>query len=183
VPLVEGRLLGSGVHGGVFETESNGIRLAWKRKCFRRTIGQKERRGIEIIKRLSHPHVIRLVGTYAHGRILGLLLWPVAICDLATLLEDADWLRKRTTDARGEGSAAWASDYDMYHDHDREPAFLSLGLANDDDRKTMDNTIQYLEKNDRVHIQRSLLSTSLWHKTQGLETVEHRAICRQPLND
>ena len=37
------------------------------------------------------------MGTYTHGPFLGLLLWPVATCDLATLLEDVDWLVMRTS--------------------------------------------------------------------------------------
>ena len=148
VPLVEGRFLGHGVHGGVYETEiaSNGIRLAWKRKYVRRKIRQSERREIEIIKRLSHPHIIRLIGTYTRGPVLGLLLWPVATCDLATLLEDADWLRKRTTDRNWEASDALVSVYSEGHDHDREPAFVSLRLVGGDSQQTLNNTITYLEK-------------------------------------
>ncbi|CAN9189619.1 kinase-like protein [Alternaria alternata] len=148
VPLVEGRFLGHGVHGEVYETEiaSNGIRLAWKRKYVRRKIRQSERREIEIIKRLSHPHIIRLIGTYTRGPVLGLLLWPVATCDLATLLEDADWLRKRTTDRNWEASDALVSVYSEGHDHDREPAFVSLCLVGGDSQQTLNNTITYLEK-------------------------------------
>lgn len=148
VPLVEGRFLGHGVHGGVYETEiaSNGIRLAWKRKYVRRKIRQSERREIEIIKRLSHPHIIRLIGTYTRGPVLGLLLWPVATCDLATLLEDADWLRKCTADGYREDSDTLVSFYSECHDYDREPAFLSLGLTGNGGRQIMDNTIKYLEK-------------------------------------
>ncbi|CAN9137738.1 unnamed protein product [Alternaria alternata] len=148
VPLVEGRFLGHGVHGGVYETEiaSNGIRLAWKRKYVRRKIRQSERREIEIVKRLSHPHITRLIGTYTRGPVLGLLLWPVATCDLATLLEDADWLRKRTTDRNWEASDALVSVYSEGHDHDREPAFVSLRLVGGDSQQTLNNTITYLEK-------------------------------------
>ncbi|KAH8723549.1 kinase-like domain-containing protein [Phaeosphaeriaceae sp. PMI808] len=82
------------MHGGVYETTCTGIALAWKRKYCSRRVGYRERQEIEIIKRLQHQHVIRLVGTYTHGPFLGLLLWPVATCDLANLLEDVDWLQK-----------------------------------------------------------------------------------------
>ncbi|KAI4906485.1 hypothetical protein J4E90_010559 [Alternaria incomplexa] len=148
VPLVEGRFLGHGVHGGVYETEigSNGIRLAWKRKYARRKIGQSERREIEIIKRLSHAHIIRLIGTYTRGLVLGLLLWPVATCDLATLLVDADWLQKRTTDGDWEDSDALVSVYSEDYDHDREPAFVSLSLTGNDGQQTLKSTIAYLWK-------------------------------------
>ncbi|KAH7089448.1 kinase-like domain-containing protein [Paraphoma chrysanthemicola] len=94
LPLTQGRFLGYGMHGGVYETTCNGVALAWKRKYCSRRVGHRERREIEIIKRLQHQHIIRLVGTYTHGPFLGLLLWPVATCDLASLLEDVDWLQK-----------------------------------------------------------------------------------------
>lgn len=94
LPLTQGRFLGYGMHGGVYETTCNGIALAWKRKYCSRRMGHRERKEIEIIKRIQHPHVIRLVGTYTHGPFLGLLLWPVATCDLANLLEDVDWLQR-----------------------------------------------------------------------------------------
>lgn len=94
LPLTQGRFLGYGMHGGVYETICNGIALAWKRKYCSRRMGHRERKEIEIIKRIQHPHVIRLVGTYTHGPFLGLLLWPVAACDLANLLEDVDWLQR-----------------------------------------------------------------------------------------
>jgi len=95
LPLTEGEFLGHGMNGGVYETTCNGIRLAWKRKYCRRKIGEREMREIEIIKKLSHRHIIRLVGTYTQGPFLGLLLWPIATCDLATLLEDVEWLQRR----------------------------------------------------------------------------------------
>jgi serine/threonine protein kinase len=94
LPLTQGKFLGHGMHGGVYETSCNGVKLAWKRKYCRRKIGERERREIEVIKKLSHRHIIRLMGTYTHGPFLGLLLWPVATCDLASLLEDVDWLQK-----------------------------------------------------------------------------------------
>lgn len=94
LPLLQGRFLGYGIHGGVYETTCNGVQLAWKRKFCRYRIGDRERREIEIIKRLDHRHIIKLVGTYTHGPFLGLLLWPVATCDLATLIEDLDWFRR-----------------------------------------------------------------------------------------
>jgi serine/threonine protein kinase len=94
LPLTQGRFLGYGMHGGVYETTCNGVALAWKRKYCSRRVGHRERREIEIIKRLQHSHIIRLVGTYTHGPFLGLLLWPVARCDLANLLDDVDWLQR-----------------------------------------------------------------------------------------
>jgi serine/threonine protein kinase len=64
--------------------------VAWKRKYCRTKITAQAQREIGIIKRLNHRHIIKLVGTYTHGPFLGLLLWPVMICDLATFLTDVD---------------------------------------------------------------------------------------------
>lgn len=88
IPLVQGRFLGHGVNGGVWETHCKGVALAWKRKYCRRKIGDAERKEITILKKLSHNHIVKLVGTYTYRQFLGLLLWPVAVCDMATFFED-----------------------------------------------------------------------------------------------
>lgn len=90
LPLNPVRWLGRGTNGDVHETLCNGVALAWKTIYCRHGIGLKERKEIEVLKRLSHEHVIKLVGTYTHRRFLGLLLWPVATCDLADLLEELE---------------------------------------------------------------------------------------------
>lgn len=95
LPLTQGEFLGHGMHGGVYETSCNGVKLAWKRKYCRRKIGERERREIEVIKKLSHRHIIRLMGTYTHSPFLGLLLWPVATCDLASLLKTSIGCRSK----------------------------------------------------------------------------------------
>jgi hypothetical protein len=90
VPLVQGRFLGHGSMGGVFETTVQGYTFAWKRRFCRHRIGEAERKELEILKKVSHRHIIRLAGSYTHRQFLGVLLYPVAICDLATFLEDWD---------------------------------------------------------------------------------------------
>ena len=88
VPLKEGAYLGHGSTGSVYKTTVKGHALAWKRIHCRRHIGAAEKKEIEILKKLSHPHIVWLVGTYTHREILGLLLHPVAVCDLHTFFED-----------------------------------------------------------------------------------------------
>lgn len=89
VPLEELRFLGHGVNGGVWETRCpNGMLVAWKKKYCRKNIGPGEKKEIDLLKKLRHRHVIELVGTYTHRQFLGILLAPVATCDLATLLDD-----------------------------------------------------------------------------------------------
>jgi serine/threonine protein kinase len=90
VPLKEVRFLGHGSMGGVYETNIRGHAFAWKRRFCRRRIGDAERKEIEILKKVSHRHIVRFVGSYTHRQFLGLLLYPVALCDLATFLEDSE---------------------------------------------------------------------------------------------
>ena len=56
----------------------------------RKKIGKAEKNEIDILKKLSHVHIIKLVGTYTHHRTLGILLHPVAVCDLHTFFEDIE---------------------------------------------------------------------------------------------
>jgi serine/threonine protein kinase len=77
--------------GDVHEAVVQGHKLALKRMVIKRKLGGKEKREIEILKRLSsHEHIIQLVGTYTHRQFLGLLLYPVAVCDLHTFFEDVE---------------------------------------------------------------------------------------------
>lgn len=99
LPLSQGRFLGHGVNGGVFETTVCGQKVAWKRQFCRRRIAEQELREIAILKKIDSRHIIKLVGTYTHGPFLGLLLSPVAVCDLGTFLEDVDSLLHRSEDA------------------------------------------------------------------------------------
>ncbi|KAJ5606268.1 serine/threonine protein kinase [Penicillium lagena] len=92
LPLSQGRFLGHGMNGGVFETVVCGQTVAWKRRYCRRQIGVQDLREMDILRKLDGRHIIKLVGTYTHGPFLGLLLWPVAVCDLGTFLEDVDKL-------------------------------------------------------------------------------------------
>lgn len=76
--------------GDVHETSIKGHQLAWKRMVFRRKVGEAEMKEIKILKKLRHAHMIQLVGTYTHRQFLGLLLFPVAVCDLHTYFDDVE---------------------------------------------------------------------------------------------
>ncbi|PVH94620.1 kinase-like protein [Periconia macrospinosa] len=142
-PLQQGRFLGYGVHGGVYETSYKGIALAWKRKFCRHRIYRKERQEIEIIKRLDHRHVIKLVGTYTHGPFLGLLLWPVATCDLASLMEDVDWLQK---EVNGELVKSPSVVDSTEQQNERDARLEALGISLLSYSTATEMAIAYLEK-------------------------------------
>jgi serine/threonine protein kinase len=91
LPLSEGSLLGYGIRGAVYSTKCKGGEVvAWKRVYCKHGITKSERKEIDVLKRLSHRHIIKLVGSYTQGPWLGLLLWPVAVMDLATFLNGVD---------------------------------------------------------------------------------------------
>jgi len=93
LPFQEGDILGHGVNGPVTQTVIKGVRVALKRIYCRQGVRQKHLQEIEIIRKLKHPHIIQLAGSYTRGRYLGILLYPVATCDLTTFLEDVDFLQ------------------------------------------------------------------------------------------
>jgi serine/threonine protein kinase len=77
--------------GDVHEVTIQGWKLAHKKMVIRRKLGGQEKKEIEILKRLpSHHHIIQLIGTYTYRQILGILLYPVAVCDLHTFFEDVE---------------------------------------------------------------------------------------------
>jgi serine/threonine protein kinase len=76
--------------GDVHETTIQGWEVAHKRVAFRRKIGKKEMSEIEIMKKISHIHMLQVVGTYTQKNCFGLLLYPVAVCDLHTFFEDVE---------------------------------------------------------------------------------------------
>lgn len=96
----KGRFLGRGALGDVCETIVQEKRIAHKKMVFKRKIGSADRKEIEILKKLSsHSHMIQLVGTYTHRQFLGLLLYPVAVCDLHTFFDDVEaWTEARVAD-------------------------------------------------------------------------------------
>jgi serine/threonine protein kinase len=53
-------------------------------------VREKEKKEMLILTKLAHVHITQLVGTYTHKKILGVLMYPVAVCDLHTFFEDVE---------------------------------------------------------------------------------------------
>lgn len=89
--------------GEVHETTVQGWKLAHKRIEIKRKLGAGEMKEIEILKKLSsHSHMVQLVGTYTHRRFLGILLHPVAVCDLHKFFDDVEaWSATGIGDPKG----------------------------------------------------------------------------------
>ncbi|KAF3032500.1 hypothetical protein E8E12_003714 [Didymella heteroderae] len=92
VPLQPGDRLGHGSDAIVYETTIHQTRVAWKQISRRRRPKSNAniRQEIEILKKLSHQHLVRLIGSYTHKGSVGLLLYPVAVCDLESFFDDAE---------------------------------------------------------------------------------------------
>ncbi|KAH6640385.1 kinase-like domain-containing protein [Chaetomium tenue] len=96
--------LGSGSFGVVqkvqFHCNNRSICLARKqvRPPYRRYPMCLLREEANVMERLDHDHIVKLVGTYCIQTNLYLLLWPVAVCNLDILLNDIDSLRTNDGD-------------------------------------------------------------------------------------
>jgi serine/threonine protein kinase len=95
VPLEPGETLGQGSNGFVVKTTCKGVVLAWKSKVYAPRDEPSILKEKDILMRLDHIHTVKMVGTYKHqhplGRVeVGLLTWPVAVCDLSAFLKDVD---------------------------------------------------------------------------------------------
>ncbi|KAK3349858.1 kinase-like domain-containing protein [Lasiosphaeria hispida] len=98
------KILGSGTYGVVekvnFSHNNRAICLARKHIKYRRgyTI-QFLREEANVMEKLEHEHIVKLVGTYCvRPHELYILLWPVAVCNLDSLFNDLDLLESGNGD-------------------------------------------------------------------------------------
>jgi serine/threonine protein kinase len=102
---------------------------------------QEVNRELDVLKKLSHKHVVTLLGSYTQNKVLGLLLYPVAVCDLGVFLDELD-----------ENQSTHSADFEKLMDR--------LGFAGDENRAKdrlnkvygcLANAVQYLHENDIRH--------------------------------
>jgi serine/threonine protein kinase len=104
IPLEEGRALGRGASADVHEVTCQGETLARKQiYCSRRLKIEDVKRELEILKKIKHRHVVTLVGSYTQRNVLGLLLFPAAVCDLGMFLDELDDEQRLSGETIGEG--------------------------------------------------------------------------------
>jgi serine/threonine protein kinase len=91
IPLKEGTSLGRGASADVHEVFCRDVRIARKQIYYGRRMKIEEVKSeLDILKKLSHRHVVTLVGSYTQNKILGILLYPAAVCDLGVFLDELD---------------------------------------------------------------------------------------------
>jgi len=95
IPEHTGHYLGRGVTSEVHEVVYHETTFALKRRrVLRRNTYRdlkefkKEQANMEKVK--HHQHVAKIVGTFVHPRVIGILIWPAAICDMGTFFDDLD---------------------------------------------------------------------------------------------
>jgi hypothetical protein len=87
LPFQKGPVLGYGLHGPVVRIVHKNAKMALKTIYQRQPLEQSRMTEIEVLKKLSHRHIVKLMGTYFQKPYLGVLIWPVASFDLAWLLD------------------------------------------------------------------------------------------------
>ncbi|MCJ1291185.1 hypothetical protein MMC34_002728 [Xylographa carneopallida] len=102
LPLEEtGIYLGRGAYGRVDKVVCNGEQLA--RKTIDLESHASKLREVLILKKLSHQHIVKIVGAYSQDNMLGILLQPVASCNLKEFFWEVGGGRKEgETSARSE---------------------------------------------------------------------------------
>ncbi|OAL43354.1 hypothetical protein IQ07DRAFT_552578 [Pyrenochaeta sp. DS3sAY3a] len=91
LPFILGKTLGKGGYGRVREAHSLSTGRAYALKTFRRS---KAKRDVEsfltesqVLRRIKHHHCVELVMSYTDPKNHGLLMSPVADCNLATFFD------------------------------------------------------------------------------------------------
>ncbi|OCL13651.1 kinase-like protein [Glonium stellatum] len=88
IPLVVEKVLGYSATALVQSVICRRIRLACKTiKCGQKLKRENAIKEVEHLQRLQHSHIVRVVGTYAIGKDLSILLYLVAEYNLETLMD------------------------------------------------------------------------------------------------
>ncbi|KAH8684325.1 kinase-like domain-containing protein [Tricladium varicosporioides] len=95
---VAGHHLGVGSYGLVERVTYGAVTMARKHVMPRRGVKiEKLREEANVMERLAHKHILKLVGTYTLRRNdLFLLLYPACVCDLSKFLDDVEDIRAET---------------------------------------------------------------------------------------
>jgi len=146
IPLVQGKSLGRGASADVDEVTCHGITLARKQIfCGRRMKIEDVKRELDILKKLSHKHVVTLVGSYVQSKTLGLLLYPAAVCDLGMYLDELD------EEQRGEGEEVGETMSRMLEQLRIPPTPEAARLRLKRAYGCIANAVRYLHENDIRH--------------------------------
>lgn len=87
--------IGRSMTAKVEQVRCEGVFLARKtRKRDRRMTFNRLLSEARHLKRLDHPHIVRLIGTYRQGRQISILMYPVATYNLARFLDLCDPCRE-----------------------------------------------------------------------------------------
>jgi len=138
--------LGRGSFADVHEVKCRGVSMARKEiYCTRRMKIADVKRELDILKKLSHKHVVTLLGSYTQNNILGLLLHPVAACDLGVFLAELDENQNLAWTECSEDFKKWMERLGFRDDRHKMRERLTRVYG------CLANAIQYLHNNDIRH--------------------------------
>ncbi|PVH79939.1 kinase-like protein [Cadophora sp. DSE1049] len=146
IPVEEGISLGRGASADVHEVVCRGVKIARKQIfCSRRMKIEDVKRELEILRKLDHKHVVTLLGSYTQRMVLGILLFPAAVCDLGVYLDELDEDLRSGNPNLGETMSKICERLEipenLYHAKERLNRIYGC-LA---------NAVQYLHDNDVRH--------------------------------
>ena len=138
VPLKAKRILGTTANAVVESVMCRRIRLARKTiKCGRHMKREDAVTEVEHLQRLSHFHLIQVIGTYIMGKDLSILLYPVTEYNLETFI-DSIMEQKNTGDEVVDPALSEASHRKCSH------LFIFIGC--------LSNALRYLHANVTKHM-------------------------------
>jgi len=92
--LLQGRFLGQGIDGPIYEMASKCHAFAWKTRFSGTKITGSDRKELSVLKRLDHSYNIKFVSSCTQQKFLGLPFYLVAVCDIGELLGDLEELNE-----------------------------------------------------------------------------------------
>ncbi len=150
IPLREGASLGCGAYADVHEVFCRDVRIARKQIHYGRRMKIEDvKRELDILKKINHKHVVTLLGSYTQYRVLGILLYPAAACDLTIFLDELDEAQrgKKEGEVAFEGIFGLLDRLGIPQDGTLSPALARLKST----YGCIANAIDYLHKNDIRH--------------------------------
>jgi serine/threonine protein kinase len=150
IPLKEGASLGRGASADVHEVICREVKIARKQIYYGRRMNIEDvKRELDILKKVNYKHVVTLLGSYTHNKILGILLYPAAVCDLGVFLDELDEAQrsKSKNEIAFEGIFGLLNRLEIHHGETLAPALSRLISA----YGCITNGVQYLHDNDIRH--------------------------------
>ena len=181
IPFALGKRLGGGGVGQVNVTSIGNVPLALKR-IFTKHLTEAVLAEVKIMRQLTegrHHHIVQLIGSYERRQgsefELGLLIWPVASCDLASFLLEVDCLANWIAHKRA------STPYTTREEEDAEYAIETLADLSSYN-ETADSTLHSLTQLNQLYTETlERLGTSIGCIAHAVQWLHDRKIRHKDL--